>query len=119
EAAVRLVAERETIEQKSWFETTLSSIGDGVIATDIEGAVRFMNGVARRMTGWEEAASLGVPLEEVFRIVNETTLQKVDNPVKQVLAGGKIVGLANHTLLLSRDGSRTPIVDSAAPIRDG
>ena len=94
---------------RSSLATTLRSIGDAVIATDNDGAVgSLMNGVAEAITGWPEADALGRPLPEVFRIVNERTRACVANPVVKVRETGGIVGLANHTLLLARDGSEAP-----------
>lgn len=101
---------------RSWLQTTLSSIGDAVIATDQTGQVSFMNGVAENLTGWCEKEAHGRPLAEVFVIINETSRQPVDDPVVKVLRTGTITGLANHTILLSRKGSEIPIDDSAAPI---
>ncbi len=98
--------------------TTLRSVGDAVIATDPAGAVWFMNDVATQMTGWTEAAARGRPLAEVFNIVNEYSRQTAESPVDKVLREGTIVGLANHTGLIARDGSERPIEDSAAPILD-
>ncbi len=100
------------------FRLTLTSIGDAVIATDHQGRVSFLNAVAESLTGWTSAEALGRPLNEVFRIVHEATRQPVENPVAQVLATGQIVGLANHTLLIARDGTERPIEDSAAPIQE-
>ncbi|WP_051328475.1 hybrid sensor histidine kinase/response regulator [Desulfatirhabdium butyrativorans] len=93
-------------------------IGDGVITTDVDGKVVRMNPVAEALTGWAEAEAIGKPLTEIFHIVNETTRQKVENPVFEVLAKGTIVGLANHTVLIAKDGTERPIADSGAPIRD-
>ena len=104
-------------EQAERLRTTLASIGDGVIATDIEARVTNLNPVAESLTGWSRDAALGQPLETVFRIVNEDTRASVDNPATRALRDGIIVGLANHTLLIARDGSERPIDDSAAPIR--
>jgi PAS domain S-box-containing protein len=98
--------------------TTLRSIGDAVIATDGLGNVRTLNAIAEELTGWSTELAQRVPLEQVFRIVNENTRATVESPVDRALREGKIVGLANHTLLISRDGTETPIEDSAAPIRD-
>jgi len=111
-------AEEELRKQSEWLQVTLSSIGDGVISTDTEGLITFMNGVAERLTGWPLADALGQPLTEVFHIVNERTRQLVENPALRALKEGAIVGLANHTILISRDGTQRPIDDSAAPIRD-
>jgi PAS domain S-box-containing protein len=109
--------ERED-EANRRFATTLRSIGDAVIATDREGCVTFMNAVAERLTGWPGDEARGRPLGEVFSIFSERTRQVVESPVVRVLREGKIVGLANHTVLRSRQGVEVPIDDSAAPIRD-
>jgi PAS domain S-box-containing protein len=111
-------AEAALAEQREWLETTLVSIGDAVIATDIRGVVSFMNPVAEHMTGWKSEQARGAFCSEVFRIVNEHTRAPVESPVARVLREGVVVGLANHTLLLSRDGREQPIDDSAAPIRN-
>jgi PAS domain S-box-containing protein len=116
-AADRLRHELDLVNQREWFSTTLGSIGDGVLATDASGAVQFMNPVTERLTGWSTAEAAGRPIEEVFHIVNEQTRAKAENPVARALREGLVVGLANHTLLLSRTGVETPIDDSAAPIR--
>jgi PAS domain S-box-containing protein len=105
-------------QQRESLRVTLRSIGDAVITTDAEGRVTSLNPVAVSLTGWAQDAAAGRPLEEVFRIVNERTRRTVENPVQKVLAVGKIVGLANHTVLLARDGTERAIDDSAAPIRD-
>jgi PAS domain S-box-containing protein len=106
-----------TARSEAWLRTTLASIGDAVIATDESGRVRTMNPVAESLTGWSEAEARERPLDAVFRIVNESTRQAGENPVTRVLREGRITGLANHTVLLARDGRATPIDDSAAPIR--
>ncbi|MEZ0228801.1 MAG: PAS domain S-box protein [Planctomycetota bacterium] len=100
------------------LEVTLKSIGDAVIATDAQGDVTFLNPVAERLTGWTTDGARGRPLEEVFRIINEYTRKPVDNPVQKVVTEGRTVGLANHTILISRTGVEASIADSAAPIRD-
>jgi len=105
-------------ENKKWLRTTLTSIGDAVIATDKEGHVTFMNPVAENLTGWQQEEARGKSLEEIFNIINESTGNRVENPVVKVLRAGTIVGLANHTLLVRRDGKQIPIDDSAAPIKD-
>jgi len=97
---------------------TLYSIGDGVLACDEHARVTRINPVAERLTGWREREAVGRPLTEVFPIINEETRAEVPNPVTRVLAEGAIVGLGNHTLLVSRDGTEHPIADSGAPIRD-
>ncbi len=101
-----------------WLRVTLASIGDAVITTDEAGRVTFLNGVAQDLTGWPLESAKGQPLERVFAILNEQTRQTVENPVERVLREGVVVGLANHTILIARDGTERPIDDSAAPIRD-
>jgi PAS domain S-box-containing protein len=115
----RELAERATRESQQRLLVTLSSIGDAVIATDTAGRVTFMNPVARQLTGWSDVDAKGRPLIDVFDVVNETSRARVENPVDKVLREGRIVGLANHTVLVARDGHELPIDDSAAPIRDG
>lgn len=100
------------------LHATLLSIGDGVIATDLEGRVTLLNPVAEQLTGWTRSEAKGQPLETVFHIVNEETRLPVDNPALRALRRGMIVGLANHTILIARNGRETPIDDSAAPIRN-
>jgi PAS domain S-box-containing protein len=108
--------DRQLMESQEWLLTTLKSIGDGVIATDLNGCIKFMNPVAESLTGWPQENALGRPLDEVFQIINENTLQPVESPVSKVLKTGQIIGLANHTLLIRQDGTRIPIKDSGAPI---
>jgi PAS domain S-box-containing protein len=110
--------EAALVDQRQWFAVTLSSIGDAVIATDAKGVVTFLNPMAEAMTGWVSGDAIGLPLEEIFRIINEKTHAKAEHPVGRVLREGAIVGLANHTALLSRDGRVISIEDSAAPIKD-
>lgn len=96
----------------------LKSVGDGVIAIDAQGRVELLNPVAEALTGWSREEACGRPLEDVFRIVNEETREKVENPAVKVLQEGVVVSLANHTLLIARNGTERPIADSAAPIHD-
>ncbi len=103
--------------ERERLAVTLTCIGDAVVATDAEGRVTFLNPVAEHATGWKLDEAYKLPLETIFVIVNETTRATVPNPVRKVLEQGRIVGLANHTLLIRRDGSEIPIDDSAAPIR--
>ena len=110
-------AEEALRESERRWATTLASIGDAVIATDMEGRITFMNAVAEALTGWMSGEAAGKPVEEVFKIINETTRQQVDSPVAKVIREGTIVGLANHTILLRKDGTEAPIDDSGAPIR--
>jgi len=108
-------AARAALEE---FRITLYSIGDGVITTDTAGLVKQVNPVAEYLTGWLEHQASGKPLEEVFDIVNENTGEKVENPVSRVLREGVVVGLANHTQLISKKGNLRPIADSGAPVRN-
>ncbi|HEY4234250.1 MAG TPA: CHASE3 domain-containing protein [Lacipirellulaceae bacterium] len=104
-------------DQREEFRTTLASIGDGVMTTDAQGRVVFMNPVAESLTGWSAAEASGVPLTKVMNIFNEHTRAPAINPVERVLGEGVVVGLANHTILLKKGGGEVPIDDSAAPIR--
>lgn len=114
----RVSASAQTIrEQGELYATTLASIGDAVITTDDQGVVTFMNPIAVELTGWKPEEAIGQSLSKVFRIINESTRLPVENPADKVLRLGTIVGLANHTLLIRRDGVETPIDDSGAPIR--
>jgi PAS domain S-box-containing protein len=109
---------RSLRESEERLRVTLRSIGDAVIATDARSDVVFMNHPAEALTGWTEDAARGRPLDEIFHIVNEHTRAPVRSPAARVLREGRVVGLATHTLLLSREGTETPIDDSGAPIRD-
>jgi PAS domain S-box-containing protein len=99
------------------LEVTLASIGDAVIVTDAAGRVTFLNAVAEQLTGWSSQDSRGRPLNEIFNIINEHTRKPAPDPVAKAIETGSIIGLANHTILLSRSGREIPIDDSAAPIR--
>lgn len=103
--------------QSQILEVTLASIGDAVIVTDVEGRATFINSVAAGLIGWPAQEAHRRPLKEIFHVVNEHTARPVENPVEKVLATGATAGLANHTVLLARDGRAIPIDDSAAPIR--
>jgi PAS domain S-box-containing protein len=105
-------------DREQWFRVTLTSVGDGVIATDPQGYVTFLNPVAEGLIRTTLEEVRGKPIHEAFPIFNEYSRQPVENPVQKVMASGKVVGLANHTVLQSRDGTLIPIEDSAAPIRD-
>jgi PAS domain S-box-containing protein len=111
-------AQRRAARGHELLRVTLHSIGDAVITTDTEGRVTDLNAVAESLTGWTQDEARGAPLDVVFRIVNEATGEPVESPTTRALRHGLVVGLANHTLLLRRDGSACPIDDSAAPIRD-
>jgi PAS domain S-box-containing protein len=110
--------EHERRETQEKFETILYSIGDAVMVTDDQARVRQMNPVAEHLTGWKEGEAIGKPVKDIFNIVNQETRQAAENPVLHVLRDGKIVGLANHTMLIARDGTERPIADSGAPVRD-
>lgn len=110
--------ERRLQENEQWLAATLGSIGDGVIATDEAGRVRFMNSLAEQLTGWTQAEALARDVGEVFKIVEDKTRQPVPNPALEALAKGEIVTLTKNTILIAKSGSECPIDDSAAPIRD-
>ncbi len=118
DVTARKHSEQIIAEEKEWLNVTLQSVGDAVIATDIDGNVAVMNAVAERLTGWKEDGAQGRPLPEVLRIVSSVTGRVCENPVARVIRDGEVVGLANHTVLVAADGSRHQIADSAAPIRD-
>ena len=100
------------------FEVILSSIGDGLIATDNQGSIIFINQVAKELTGWSADEAHGQPLQDVFRIINEDTRDEVENPALRAIREGIVFGLANHTILIRKDGTEIPIDDSGSPIRD-
>ncbi|MDB6138576.1 MAG: domain S-box [Verrucomicrobiaceae bacterium] len=111
-------AAQEVRRQREVLATTLSSIGDAVIIADTATRITFLNGVAEELTGWTMVEAIGQPCATVFNIINETTRAVVESPVDKVLQTGVIIGLANHTLLVRKDGSEVPIDDSGAPIRE-
>lgn len=110
--------ERKLRDQREWFQVTLSSIGDAVIATDEDGKINFLNGVAEELTGWSTTEAAGRPLKDIFHIIEEQTRKPGEDPVQRVMQTGTVVGLKTQTLLLRRDGREVPIDDSGAPIRD-
>ena len=110
--------ENKLTESEEKFHTSLNSIGDAVITTDRKGGVFFMNAVAENLTGWKLKEVQNKPLDTVFKIVNEQSRQKVESPVSKVLVEGVTVNLANHTLLIVKDGKEIPIADSGAPIKN-
>ncbi|MCL5405545.1 MAG: PAS domain S-box protein [Deltaproteobacteria bacterium] len=120
---IRTEEQRVLLEQSLWksredYRITIDSIGDAVMYTDNEGLITGMNRVAGSLTAWTPTEAMGRPLEDIFRIVNEQTRNVVESPVPRVLREGVVVGLANHTILLARDGREVPIADSGAPIRN-
>jgi len=114
----RKLAEEASAAEKERLAVTLRSIGDGVITTDMQGRIVIMNKVAEELCGWKQDEAQGMPISSVFNIINENTRDPHDNPVERVLASGEITELANHTLLISRDGTERVIADSGAPIKD-
>jgi PAS domain S-box-containing protein len=114
----RRKAEHALRQNREWLRVTLTSIGDGVIATDVQGRITFLNPVAADLTGWQQDEAEGRPIEDVFCIVDEETRQPAEDLVGRVLREGRISALANSTALVTRDGREVPIEDSAAPILD-
>jgi len=114
----RQQAEERLFEEKERAQVTLHSIGDGVITTDPQGYVEYLNPLAEELTGWRTSEAKGQPLARVFHIINETTREPVANPVVKCLSENRIIGLANHTVLINRYGDEVAIEDSAAPIRN-
>jgi PAS domain S-box-containing protein len=117
-ASSRRNAERQLQKQREWLRVTLSSIGDAVIATDIKGSVNFINPTAEALTGWTMAESADKPLDKIFHIINEETREPVESPFSVVKRRVSVVGLANHSMLITKDGREVPIEDSGAPIKD-
>ena len=115
----RIIVQREKalVESETYMRITLDSIGDAVIATDANGGITQMNPAAEKLTGWSSLEAVGRPLTEVFRIVNARTRRPAFNPVEKILLTGETIGLANHTMLIARDGHEYQIADSGAPIR--
>jgi len=110
--------QRKLKESEQWLATTLKSIGDAVIATDTGKLITFMNPVAEALTGWKQEEAIGKPLKNVFKVINGKTGKQADDPVAKVLREGVIVGLANHTVLIAKDGTKRSVDDSGAPIID-
>ncbi len=117
DVTARKRAEEVLRQQREWLHVTLSSIGDAVITTDTNGAVTFLNPVAESLNGWKREEAQGRSLREVFNIVNEQTRETVENPALRAMREGLIVGPSNHTVLIGKDGTETPIDDSGAPIK--
>ncbi len=111
-------AEEQVYNQKEQFKTTLMSVGDAVISTDKKGKVKLINNVAEQLTGWSQEEAYNQPLEKVLNIINEYTRKICENPAEKALRLGKVVEMANHTILITKDGKEIPIEDSAAPIKD-
>src|SRR6185369_5566220 len=105
-------------ERSDLLRITLASIGDAMITTDNAGRVTYLNAVAESLTGWRQEDAKGQPLDTVFHALDELTRKPIESPAARALREGTVVGLANHTLLVGRDGAERPVDDSAAPIRD-
>lgn len=121
--ALRNIIQRKCVEEALFVEkerarVTLESIGDGILSTDVDGNVTYMNAQAERLTGWSRDAACGCPVAEIFKLIDSTTHQPARNPVAQVIEQGKPLGLYANTLLVRRDGYTFPIEDSVAPILD-
>ena len=112
------VTQKKLKESEELYFTTLKSIGDAVITTDLNGNVSFLNEVAAILTGWTLRESLGKPVTKIFKIVNEQTHKPIENPIARVLKEGIIVGIGNHSVLITKDEKEIPIDDSGAPIKD-
>jgi two-component system cell cycle sensor histidine kinase/response regulator CckA len=117
-AKYRHHSERRVKRMERWLVATLTSIGDGVICMDLNGAVSFINTVAQRLTGWDLEAAMNRPVQEIMPLVQEDDLTEIENPVRRVLSEGIVLGLSPKTALRRRSGELVPIDDSAAPIRD-
>ncbi|MFH1198309.1 MAG: PAS domain S-box protein [bacterium] len=111
-------SKKELNEKQQWLSTILKSIGDAVIATDKNGIINFMNGVAEELTGYKSEETVGKPLHEIFKILDDSTHKLIESPVAKVIESGKIIDFTNHSLLVSKDGDEKPIQSSAAPILD-
>ena len=118
ENAARQRAEEEERKQRQRFEITLASIGDGVIATDCEGRITFLNRIAAKLTGWQESEALGQPFESVFVLRSEETGETIESPTARAMRDKQAVAIANHAILLRKTGDGIPIDDTAAPILD-
>lgn len=117
-ASERRMYERELLAARDLLQTTLTSIGDGVVSTDAEGRITFMNSAAAAICDWKEEAAVGKPIDQVLVLVREDTNERIENPVLQALRTGTSVGLENHTVLIAKNGARFIVDDSASPIRD-
>ncbi len=117
EIRARHAAALNLAREQQLTAVTLASIGDGVIVTDASGRISFLNRIAENLTGWSAADAVSRPCEKIFNIINETTRKITESPIAKVLRTGLVQGLANHTLLIRKDGSEIPIDDSGAPIR--
>lgn len=111
-------AQEKLVEERNLFETTIDSIGDGVISTDADGNIKIMNKVAEKLTGWEISEAIGLPFQEIFNIINEVSNEPCENPLDKVIKKGEVVDLEKDTLLIKKNREKIAIEDSAAPIKD-
>jgi PAS domain S-box-containing protein len=114
----RKLLEQQLMQEKMRIEATLQSSGDGIITTDVEARITLLNRVAQQLTGWTQEEAIGKPISEIFNVIDERTRKPILNPVNDVINTSRVVGLANHAVLVSRDGTERVIADSGAPIRD-
>ncbi len=114
----KILAQNELFREKEKLFVTIRSVGDGLITTDKKGNVDLMNEISEKLTGWSNEEAKGKPLTEIFNIINEKTKKQIENPAGRVLTENKIIGLSNHTILISKNGTEYNIADSAAPIKD-
>jgi PAS domain S-box-containing protein len=106
------------LDQREWLRATLSNMGDAVVTADANGTVTFLNAAAQSLTGWTQAEAMGIPLEDVVRVIDAENRQPAENPATRVSRGGANGGMTNHSLLIARDGTERPIEDGVAPIRN-
>jgi PAS domain S-box-containing protein len=119
DATERRMYERDILAARDLFRTTLASIGDAVVATDAEGRISFVNGEAERLSGWKENEAVGKPIEDVLVLQSEDKREAIENPIRHAMRIGEIVGLANDTVLVDREGRVLSVDDSASPVRNG
>jgi PAS domain S-box-containing protein len=117
-ASSRRTAQQRLLEQRESLRVTMTSIGDAVIATNDKGVITFINPVAEQLTGWTAAEAVVQPIDQIFKIISERSRGPIPSPFETIKAHGQIVGLANHTVLITKDGREVPIEDSGAPIKD-
>jgi PAS domain S-box-containing protein len=118
-ALYRHKMERELKESRQWYAATLESIGDAVIATDTKGFIRFINPFAEALTGWKKKDAVGRPYKDVFNIVSEDLNKQVEDPIAKINREGSFFGLADHTVLISKQNARIPVDIIGTPVKDG
>lgn len=117
-AIYKHVMEKKLKESERWLSATLKSIGDAVIATDEKGVIKFINPFAEALTGWKQEEAAGVPLENIFNVINGETHERVENPITKITREGLFFGLADHNMLVSREGTEIPVEIIGTPIQD-